>query len=374
MKVRHIVIIVLFLLINVLILFTLTRGRGEDKEEDKTVEFVQTLEAVRVLNYEEQFEVSGFGTVSSYNAVDVSCEVQGKLEANIQLKPGVRFKKGQLLFKVNDREARYSIRARKSSFINLLANILPDIRVDFPSEYDKWNDYINGIKLNESLPTLPSWKSDKEKVFLSSRNILSEYFSIKSQEEQLMKFSVYAPFSGVITEVFTPDFSVVNPGAKIIRIVETGNNEVAVPIPSAQISKVEIGTDCEIFSTDGTRKGTGKVVRISEVINRNTQSVDVFVKPVALDGMKFLEGEYVEVRISKSGEFSGIRIPESAVSDQKVFIYSKADSTLSRQDVQVMNRNEKGVFVSGLKDNQIVITQEVRGVTDSTRYKVLIGD
>ncbi|MEZ4922102.1 MAG: HlyD family efflux transporter periplasmic adaptor subunit [Crocinitomicaceae bacterium] len=373
MKLRHIIIIVVFLIINVLIIMALKGGKQKTVEKDKSEVFIQTLPAVQVQNKEEHFNVEGYGTVTSFNSTDVSCEVQGKLIAgNKPLKPGVKFSKGELLFRVNDNEARYNLRSRKSGFINIIAQMMPEIKVDFPDEFEKWNDYMNDIKLNESLPQLPAWKNSKEKVFLSTRNVLTEYFAIKSLEEQLAKFSVYAPYNGMITEVFINDHSVVNPGTKIMKIIQTGNFEVPVSIPASSLDAINIGTKTEIYSTSGELKGMGSVVRISEVINKSTQSVDVYIKPVAIEGHKFIEGEYVKVAIDESGKYEGIRIPVSAVHDNSVLIYSKKDSTLSIKPVMILNKNEFGVFVSGLNDNEIVIAKDVPGYTDSTKYDVLI--
>ena len=174
MKPRHIVIIVIFVLINVLVFRTLSFNKEPEKEKE-IKPFIKVLEARKVKNEEEKFQVVGFGTVSSFNAVDLSCEVQGKLiKSNKELKPGVKFKKGELLYHVNDIEARYNLRSRISSFINILAQMLPDIKVDFSSEFDKWNDYVSSIDLDKRLPDLPEWKDDKEKIFLSTRNVISE--------------------------------------------------------------------------------------------------------------------------------------------------------------------------------------------------------
>jgi len=373
MKIRHIVIIGLFVIVNLFIFKVLFIGRTEEKPEEEEKTFVTHLEATSVKNVEENFEVSGYGTVSSFNTVDVSAEAQGKMYAgNKSLKPGIKFKKGDLLFRIDDTELRYSLRSRKSSFINLLANILPDIKIDYSSEYNKWSDYIESIKLNESLPTLPSWTTDKEKIFLSTRNVLSEYFSIKGAEEQLKKYTVYAPFSGMITEVYINDFSFVNPGAKIIRIVQTGNYEIPVSIAVSQLQLIDIGTKCVVYSTDGTEKGAGSVVRISEVINKATQSVSVYVKPIAHKGERFIEGEYVLVKIDVQSKGTGIRLPLSAIHENQVYIYSQTDSLLRKKPIQILNENENGAFVTGLKDKEIVIQQEVLNFSDTTKYGIII--
>ena len=375
MKLRHIIIIAIFVGINLAVFFTLNYGGGEEKEEKQKEEFVQVLEARNVKNTKEQFEIVGYGTITSFNAVDISAEVQGKLFAGKQpLKPGVKIRKGQTIFSISDADAQYNLRSRKSGFINIIAQMLPDIRIDFASEYEKWSDYVASIKLNRELPTLPAWSSDKEKVFLATRNVLTEYFSIKSLEEQLSKYYIQAPYNCVITEVYVSEYSVVNPGAKIVRIAQTDNFELSVPVPVSSLDAIEVGTKGEVFSTGGELKGVATVVRISEVINKTTQSVNVYLRPKAIEGNRFIEGEYVRVEIDEVGEFSGIRLPRQAVSDGQVYTYKKADSTLVPTKVSVLDVNENGVFVSGLQENETVIIQEVLNYADTLKYGILVKE
>lgn len=270
-------------------------------------------------------------------------------------------------------EAQYTLRARKSTFINLIANLLPDIKIDFPSEYDKWNNYIQAIKLNKPLPELPVWKSDKEKIFLSTQSVLSEYFTIKNLDEQLKKYAVYAPFSGTITSVNVNEYSVVSPGTKVIAVSQTSNYEMAVSIPYSQIDKVKVNDKATIYTTSGTKKGEGKIIRISEVINNTTQSVDVYVKPVALDGFSFIEGEYLKVEVQSENEASGYTVPFLAVKESMVYLY-QSDSTLTKSRVDIINETEEGYFISGLSDGDLIITQEVVSHNNQNKYKVLLKD
>lgn len=374
MKLRHIIIIAIFVLINILVLGTLNfAGASKAEEVAEKPAFYPTLNGTVITNSEENFKVIGFGTVSSFNDMDVSCEIQGKLiQGKHNLKPGVKIRKGDLLFSINDAEARYNLRARISGFINIIANLLPDLKTDFSSEFGKWENYIGNIKLNQTLPQLPAWSSNKEKIFISTRNVLTEYFAIKSLEEQLRKFTVYAPFSGVVTDVYATNNSVVNPGTKVIRLVETGNFEIPVSIPTSQSSSISIGTEVTIYTTNGALKGKGTVVRISEVINKSTQSIDVYVRPKSIDGAAFTEGEYVEVELNQAETHEGVRLPKSALNENFVYTYSKIDSILTKLPVQVLNTNDRGSFVQGIKNNTIVITQEVLSYTDTSKFQVLI--
>jgi len=373
MKLRHILIIAFFLLVNILIIMALKKGFSKPIEVKIDKVFLPNLSATRVENIEKEFKAMGYGNVSSFNTVNLISEVQGKLsQGKVDLKTGVKFRKGDLLYQVYDVEARYALRARKSGFINLIANILPDIKSDYSNEFNKWSTYIESIKLNKNLPELPTWTSDKEKVFLASKLVLSEYFTIKGQEEQLKKYSVLAPFSGTITEVFISNFSVVNPGSKVIKIAQNSNFEISISIPTHQIESIKIGSKATILTTSNTIKGYGKVVRISDVLNQNTQSINVFVKASPIENEKFIDGEYVKVDLNIDGKNKGITIPSLAIKNNSVFVYSSKDSLIHQKQISVLNEDVEGSFISGLTDGEVIITQEVLNHIDSTKYNVII--
>ena len=373
MKLRHVLIIAFFILVNGLIIMALKKGFSKPIEAKLDKIYFSSLTATKVVNSEKEFKAMGYGNVSSFNSVNLIAEVQGKLsKGTVTLKAGVKFRKGDLLFKIYDVEARYALRARKSGYINLIATILPDIKSDYPNEFNKWNNYIERIKLNKNLPELPAWTSNKEKVFLSSKKVLSEYFSIKGQEEQLKKYSAYAPFSGTITDVFINNYSVVNPGSKVIKIAQNSNFEITISIPQNKIETIIIGSKATILTTQGLLKGEGKVVRISDILNKNTQSINVFVKATPVDGQHFIDGEYVKVDLNIEGKHSGLTIPSLAIKNNRVLLFNATDSLLQYKSISVLNEDATGSFVSGLTDGDIIITQEVLNHQDSTKYSVII--
>lgn len=372
MKPRHIGIVTFFILINVLIIYVLFFNRKKKVEEEVSMNFVTNLKAVKFNPDTAQFNIEGYGNVTAYNALDVSSEAQGELFwGSSELKPGTKFKKGARLYSIDDKEIRYALRARKSSFINLIAAALPDIKVDFNSEYQKWEDYMGSILLNESLPTLPSWKSNKEKIFLSSRQILTEYFNIKSQEEQLEKYNFYAPYSGMISEVFVSEHSIVNPGTPLFKIIESKNFEIPVAMPSSYTDKINIGAKAVINNSSNQFLGEGTVIRMADLINQNTQSIVVYVKPENELQKTLLDGQYVKIRIKQPENFIGMRVPYTALRDDLVYVYNENDSTLTSEKVTVVHENEEGYFINGLNAGSIVITQEVINFSDSTKYGVI---
>lgn len=373
MKFRHIVIIAIFIAVNAVIIRALFGENDAPIEDKKPSSFILNLKGKVFQPVSEKFETSGYGSVASFNTIDVISEVQGKISwGKTVLKPGTKVNKGNLLYAINNRELRFALRARKSSFINLIANALPDVKVDFDSEYDKWTNYLASIQLNDNLPTLPSWKSDKEKVFISSRQILTEYFSIKSQEEQLNKYSFNAPYSGMIKEVYVSEYSIVNPGSRLFTLIENNNFEIPVSFPINQKEKLTTGTVVRITHSDETPIGEGKIARISEVVDPNTQSITAYIQPEKTIHAVLTDGQYVKIYVPQKEVVNGMRVPYTTVNNNTVFIYNQKDSTLAQKSVTTVHENEEGIFISGLNEGEIVINQEVLNYTDTTKYSTTL--
>ncbi|MEO0333321.1 MAG: hypothetical protein AAF223_16825, partial [Bacteroidota bacterium] len=71
---------------------------------------------VNEVTYQEiDTEVVEYGRITSSQPLDLIAEVGGRLfSGSVSLKPGMNFRKGQLLYRVNDAEASLNLQARKS--------------------------------------------------------------------------------------------------------------------------------------------------------------------------------------------------------------------------------------------------------------------
>ncbi|MEQ9413221.1 MAG: efflux RND transporter periplasmic adaptor subunit, partial [Cyclobacteriaceae bacterium] len=100
--------------------------------------------------------IEAFGRVGSSQQLNLVAEVGGKLlPGNISFKEGTNFRQGDVLAKINNSEQLLNLQSRKSNFLNLVASVLPDLKIDFPENYDQWDAYYNNIDLDNTLPVLP---------------------------------------------------------------------------------------------------------------------------------------------------------------------------------------------------------------------------
>lgn len=356
MKLRQIIIISILVLTLGGIFFALKSNdqRKEKEAVEKKLE-TQFFEAVEVQNLEHSFSMSSYGQILPNRSLTLSPQVNGTLiKGAVDLKPGVRFRKGQLLYKIDNTEALYNLNARKSSYINLIGSIMPDISLDFPEERNKWVTYLNSVRLDKNIPPLPKWESNREKLFLASKNVLSEYFTIKSLEENISKYYVFAPFNGTITEKYIDPGASVGMGSQIIKVVKTGDFELKIPVQTDQINLVEKSSSLNLKDSEGKPIGTGKVLRISDVLSSTTQSIDVYLKVIPNAETRLYNGMYINVELGESMKTKAVALPKRAVKEGKIY-YFNTDTTFTTKNVNILHRYSDSVLVTGIEDGTRVL-------------------
>ncbi|MEO0331431.1 MAG: efflux RND transporter periplasmic adaptor subunit, partial [Bacteroidota bacterium] len=266
----------------------------------------------------------------------------------VNLKPGTNFRKGQLIYRINDAEASLNLQARKSQFLNLIASSLPDFKIDFTEDYSAWQAYFESIEINEPLKPLPEISSNKVKTFLATKNILGEYYSIKSGEENLRKYYQYAPYDGSIVNVNLETGTVVNPGANIARIIRTDQLELEIPVDPKEIRWVDEGAAVEVSSEDGMQSWPGKVIRIADFIDPTTQSINVYVGIEPEPGSGLYDGQYLRATIPGSRLEQAMQIPRRVLINEDQ-VYVVKDGMLKSRQVNIEKISQDQVIISPIE-------------------------
>jgi hypothetical protein len=370
MKRSQIILFSVFLVLTGLIYFALSSNKKEYSKKTKTEATTLYLPISVVKNQMRHLEIISYGQITPNSELIVSFEVQGKLQkgkSKKTLKPGVKFSKGEVLYSINNEEAFFALSARKSSLSNLILNALPDIELDFPSEKKKWIKFMNDLDPGKLLPELPRISSGKEKMFLTSRNILAEYYNLKSSEAQMEKYFYIAPFYGTVVEVYSEPGSIVNPGAQVAKIAKTGDYEVKVPIDLKDVELFKSKNTAEFTDASGKTIGTGKIIRVSDVINQQTQSADAYYTIKSSGNTKIYHGLFVNVKINKEATKKTVALPRVAVKNNIVRLLD--GDKLKDHEVLIVGSKPDSLFVSGLKDGMQVVLEQVEATKDNIKYE-----
>ncbi len=340
-----------------------------EREAPAVVNYVKVRE-VAFQNVET--EIEAYGRVGSSQPIDLLAEVGGRLIiGDVPLKEGQNFKKGQLLVKVNDVEPRLNLQARKSSFLNLIASILPDLKVDYTSSFPAWQAYFANIKTDAPLPELPEIADIKEKTFLATKNILSEYYSIRGIEENLRKHYMIAPYNGSISVVNIEPGTYVNPGSNIGRILRTDAFEIKVPVEARDIKFVELGKRVKVIKgEDESSSLTGKIIRMTDYIDPTTQTFHVYVAVENNQNQALYDGLYLKVIIPGKMVDNAIEVPRGVVRNKgEVFVYN--DGVLASRAVSILKNNQNSYLITGLKEGDSLVTEAPLNAFEKMKVEII---
>jgi len=311
------------------------------------------------------------GRVVSGNDVLLVSEAAGKIEqGEVRLKKGTSFKKGQLLATIYKDEAELALKARISKFMNALTNILPDMKVDFPDEYETYLDYFNQVELDRELPKLPESKNEKLKIFLASRSILSEYFGILQDEKNLERRSLIAPFDGTFSQVNFEVGAYVNAGGQIARMIRTDLLEVEVPVENGNSKWIRIGDRVKVFSGYANDSLVGTVVRKADFVDPTTQSRSIFVKVQNFSKDDLLVGEYKVVEFPGQKIKGVMEIPRSAVFNSNE-VFTVNEGRLKKAEIKIRKTNETTLLVNGLDEGTTVVVEALINVKENLPVEVM---
>ncbi|NPA36719.1 MAG: HlyD family efflux transporter periplasmic adaptor subunit [Chlorobi bacterium] len=310
------------------------------------------------------------GRLRAFDEIIISSEVGGRLERGDHIfKTGQFFRKGELIARVVNDEFTYQLRAQKSNFLKSIANILPDLKIDFPESYPQWMDFFESIDINKPLPEIPSSTSSKERIFMASRNILNEYYSIKSNEVRYTKYFIHAPYDGSLKEVSMQAGSVVNPGVRLGIFTRTDLFEVEVPVRVQNINLISVNTKADLYDDSGF-KHKGYVSRVGEVINTATNTVSVFVAVKNTREFPMFDGMYLNVVLHGKDVPEVMEMPRNAVYNGSE-VYIIKDGKLEKREINVLKLNDETLYFNGLKPGEMVVTEAITGITGNATFKPL---
>lgn len=326
--------------------------RDQNKKE---VLFVKTAEAT---TSEIHPEASYRGRVASLENVVLSAEVSGKiLPGDVPLKEGQSFRKGDVLLNIYNEDMKASLQSMRSSYLQLMSSALPDLKIDYPDQYEKWSSFFNKIDISDLMPELPEIESEKERVFVASKNILTQYYSIRQQEVNYSRYTLYAPFNGTYKTVTSEVGSVASMNMQIATLIRTDEMEVIVPVLPEELEWIDVGMSTELYRNNGNLV-SGKISRIASFIDPGSQSVNVYVSAQNNRNQQLLEGEYVEASFTSPGTISGMIIPREALVGENS-IYVLEDGQIAEQKIVVVDRLEDHLVIQGFTDGSLLIVESL---------------
>ncbi len=310
--------------------------------------------------------VSEKGRLSSTAEIDMVAEASGKIEAGtVALKTGAKFSKGDVLFEIYPDEAILSLQARKSQYQNTLAGIIPDLVIDFPEAEAPFTSFFSSIEVDKPLPPMPEINNDKLKIFLASRNVISEYYSIQRDQLQLKRHTVHAPFNGTYKDVYMEQGAYTNAGGKVARAIQTDHLELEVALNRADAAWVNTGDPVFVESEKRDLSWKGKVIRKGQFVDENTQRQTIYIQLSYDHRQPLLAGEYLWAKFPVRPIENTMEIPRNSVfNSNEVFVVR--DGRLAKEKINVVKLNDRTLIFNGITEGDTLVVQQLINVSEGT--------
>ena len=306
------------------------------------------------------------GRVEALYRMDIISETTGDLIlGGKEFREGVEFAKGEVMLQLDATEAHNALTAQRSEFLQLLSASLADMRADFPANWSSWETFLEAMDVDARLPALPALSSQREELFVANRGILSLFHSIRAAEERLDKYTVVAPFDGVVTVAAGRPGGLVRAGQLAGVLVGRGAYEVKTAVHARYLTTIALGDAVAFVDENNQPVARGTVHRVAGNVDAATQSASVYCRVQPVDGKSTLlrDGRFLTGTIASAPIAAGVNVPMNLLMDGGS-VYAVEAEQLKKVPVEVVFESRSEAIVLGLDSGTVVLTEAVASAFD----------
>jgi len=348
------------ILIGFLVMSSLGSTEKHSKHREVPPE-VRLVETESVNFGDIVLEIDGNGVIQSQRTLNFVSEATGVVMlAKNDLKDGTFVGEGETILEVDSREVENTLFTLRSGFMNAIAAVLPEIKIEDAESYDRWYKYFIKLDIHKPTPELPEISNSQEKIKLSGREIFSKYYAVKNQEILLSKYRIVAPFSGYLKSQGIIEGSFVAKGQQLFNLSDAKNVEIVVPLLVDEVNLINFSKapTVKIYSDKNEDDILyGKIYRKETNLNRNSQTLNVYVtfRNKSLNPY-FLPGNYVSLKINGKKFYDVAKIPRYVI-DNEQFVPTMEDGKLAKKKVDVITiQGDVAIIKHTVSDNMKLVT------------------
>lgn len=344
--------------------FVAMQGLGSTQKQSNRREAAPEARAVetQTLSFGDlTLRVEGDGVVESERTLPIIAEASGRVTfAKNDLKDGTYVRSGEVVLKIDSRNVENDLLALRSDFLNAVASVLPELRIDDARIYKRWFDYFNSLGINEAVPELPEITNAQEKIKVSTKNIIGKYYEVRNQEILLSKHTVSAPFDGYVNSAGVIEGSFVSTGQQLLTLTDPKNLVVKAPllIEESQSLDFSTGPRVTIYADQSSEdRLEGRITRKETKVDRNSQTLNVFVT-FENSGLnpRFLPGSYVHVKIDGKTLRDVAPLPRHLL-DSEGYVYTMQEGKLARERLEpVAYQGDVAVVRNTVSEQTVIVT------------------
>jgi len=359
--IKNVFSVIIILILGVAGMKMLGATENQTNKRD-IIQEVRKVETQLLIHGDVLIKIEGNGTIEAQKTVNLVSEAQGIVTfAKNDLKSGTYVKKGEVICKIDQRQAENQFQSQYAEFMRVLVSFLAFTNIESEELYNKWSDYYNEIDINKPIQDLPEITDQREKNQAISNNLYTQYFAVKNSEITLSKHTIVAPFDGYITSSGIVKDSYVNYGQKLVNLQDVTHIEISVPLLLEDAKWIDFSINPRVkvyWENNNNSWAYGKIYRKENQLNRDSQSINVFVflENKTLNQNLF-PGNYVRVVIEGITIPNVATVPRNIVNNDNQLYFVDDSSRLGRAQVNVISmQGDLALIENSLNDGTKVVT------------------
>jgi RND family efflux transporter MFP subunit len=300
------------------------------------------------------------GTARATQTAEVKSEKTGRYRLQVNPRTGKAYKLGDIV------EAG-AVVVRLENPMEVSSNSIETKQMDVTITEQEWQGQK---RLSDSL------RAATEKDVLSAeKSFINAKLALENAREELEKFSVKAPFRGVLTRLpyFTPDVEVAT-GQVIFEVMDYRIMYLTIELPENVIDRVKVGQ--RVLVTNYNIKSDtllGQVTQLSPAINETTRTFSGFIT-INNSALKLRPGMFVKGDIVTLQKDSVLAVPREIVRSQRgsrsVFVIER--NMAVERTIRMGINDDKYVEVeSGLDESDKVVIKGYEWLRNRSQVKIM---
>ena len=361
---------------------TIAMGALKPTPEEK-VDVIEALPVVTAKSFAEpvQLRVSSHGEVQARSEIDLAAEMGGRVTYIApDFLPGGQFKRGQILFRLDDRELKLRMVQAEAAVAQARTNF---IRETSEAELARADAEDLGVD------NVSTFALREPQIAEAQAQLASAQAAFEEAQLQLERTVIRAPFSGRVATKLTDIGAYITPGMQLGHLYATDVVDVPIPLTDKDLAALGLGIgfvetaanpgppvqlSATIAETD--HSWTGRISRTASSFDPATRVLFAYVTvddpygANADNGTPLATGLFVTADIEGRQLVEGVVVPRTALRGADTVYIARDDDTLEIRSVSVAaSDRERVVTVAGIAIGEHVITSPVRGAADGRKIK-----
>ena len=377
MKMKRALLPLLVIVVALVLTFVLVKSRKAPTPHE-TPYLGPLVEVMTLVKTSRQVVVSGTGSAQSRYEVGITPQVKGRVsELSSEMVAGGTFRKGELLFAIEDVDYQLAIALAQSSLAQAdLALLRNENLADLSRKEWYALNADSAVEPNPLVVYEPQLKSARAQRDAAQANV-------KQAELNLQRTKVFAPFNCYVRSEQLEIGQFLNAGSPVAAIAGLDQIEIVVPLPLSELiwlqvprkgtkqkgslARVELRSGGQLFSWQGEiTRALGEidprnrmarvVVTVAEPFSRQTEAKLLH---------DLLPGMFVEVHLQGEKLSTVIAVPRGALHDNDTVWIVDDKNRLHILEVDILRRERDEVLIrSGLDGSERIVLSNLSGAAE----------